>query len=53
MYYSVVLSMNYAQTTRIDAAEDGIVIAYNLATGTKNVHNCTSSLTTVVWYLSP
>lgn len=53
MYYSVVLSMNYAQTTRIDAAEDGIVIAYNLTTGTKNVHNCTSSLTTVVWYLSP
>ena len=53
MYYFVVLSVNYAQTTRTDAAEDGTDIAYNLTTGTKNVYNCVSSLTTVVWYLFP
>lgn len=53
MYYLAVLSIYYAQTTRTDAAEDGIVVAYNLTTGTKNVYSCVSSLTTVVWYLVP
>ena len=53
MYYFLVLSVNYAQTTRTDAVEDGIDITYNLTTGTKNVYNCVSSLTTVVWYLFP
>ena len=53
MYYLAVLSIYYAQTTRTDAAEDGIVVAYNLTTGTKNIYSCVSSLTTVVWYLFP